>query len=526
MRKKALFIFSITLVFNIIYSQKIPPDFIKKFNDIHVIKNEGNKDAAKKKLFEFIELCKKKNYFNLASYSHNTLGQIYESEGNIFLAKNEFVKGIEIGKTSDTKSGLAINIGSLGRIERDLNMRNSGSKKIEEAIHLLENDTTGEEDVYRDITLGDLYTWMSYSTNDILTNEKKIEIAESYYQRIPSQYFNKTVILSFAYINFANIELKFRRYNKGLHYLELAQQYNKTMHVKRIASAIHMEIVRSFVLKKDYTKAILYGEKSLKYIDAGDDTEKLNLLGYLSSAYQATGNKEVAQQYRLKYLEIENRLDKNKLLTSLNINSDKDASNPKQVAMKWPILILLGILISFSLYTFCSTKLIIREKKNFKTKALATIEENKKIIMIMNVVAKESINIETEKKIVKGLNDFERKLQFSQKGITQGALATQLNTNWRYLSLIIRKHKDSNFSSYINKLRIKHIIQKIEEDPEFKKYKVSYLAEYSGFSTPGLFTKAFREIAGVTPSVYKDLTKEEKEKIFSNLDSLFKHTSP
>ena len=82
-------------------------------------------------------------------------------------------------------------------------------------------------------------------------------------------------------------------------------------------------------------------------------------------------------------------------------------------------------------------------------------------------------------------------------------------TNSRYLTIIIKKYKADNFNNYINELRIKYILSKIETDRNYRKYKISFLAEDSGFSTPTLFTKAFKDIVGVTPSKYRDLLDEE-----------------
>ncbi|HZW76980.1 MAG TPA: AraC family transcriptional regulator [Flavobacteriaceae bacterium] len=95
------------------------------------------------------------------------------------------------------------------------------------------------------------------------------------------------------------------------------------------------------------------------------------------------------------------------------------------------------------------------------------------------------------------------------KNMRIGKLAKILDTNTRYLSTIINSEKNKTFNSYINSLRIPHIVYKIQADPQYLTYKVSYLAEVSGFVSQSSFTKAFKEEMGRIPSAF---IKEEIEK--------------
>ena len=129
----------------------------------------------------------------------------------------------------------------------------------------------------------------------------------------------------------------------------------------------------------------------------------------------------------------------------------------------------------------------------------------------INLSIIEAISEETEKKILKDLEKFENKKQYNQKGITLGKLATQLHTNVKYLSLIIKKYKTDNFNLYINKLRIDYIVDKLENDTNYRKFKISYLSDECGYSSPAAFTRAFSGITGVNPSSYIKLLGDEKE---------------
>jgi YesN/AraC family two-component response regulator len=77
-----------------------------------------------------------------------------------------------------------------------------------------------------------------------------------------------------------------------------------------------------------------------------------------------------------------------------------------------------------------------------------------------------------------------------------------MGVNTKYLSEIINTNKEKNFNGYINKLRINHIAKLLRNNPVFLNYKVSYLAEYSGFSSHSTFTTVFKSVTGMSPNTY------------------------
>lgn len=112
------------------------------------------------------------------------------------------------------------------------------------------------------------------------------------------------------------------------------------------------------------------------------------------------------------------------------------------------------------------------------------------------------IGKETEDEILEKLKDFEKSNRFLSKEMSLAVLAGQFETNTKYLSEVINKYKGKNFNSYINELRVNYIAYLMKENPEFLNYKVSYLAEVSGFSSHSSFTTVFKSITGMSPNVY------------------------
>lgn len=118
---------------------------------------------------------------------------------------------------------------------------------------------------------------------------------------------------------------------------------------------------------------------------------------------------------------------------------------------------------------------------------------------------------ETEKLILSKLKRFESSNRFTSKDISLAVLAGQLDTNTKYLSEIINTHYNVNFNTYINRLRINYLVEKLKTDPNYINYKISFLAEDCGFASHSSFTTVFKSITGISPVTFIDLLKEEKQ---------------
>ena len=119
------------------------------------------------------------------------------------------------------------------------------------------------------------------------------------------------------------------------------------------------------------------------------------------------------------------------------------------------------------------------------------------------------ISRETEELILQGIQLFEEKKEFLKHEISLSKLASQIGVNHRYLSYVIKHHKQQDFSSYINTLRIEYIVFLLQENPETLKYKISYLADLCGFASHSRFTITFKRIKGISPSTFIEQLKEK-----------------
>lgn len=120
---------------------------------------------------------------------------------------------------------------------------------------------------------------------------------------------------------------------------------------------------------------------------------------------------------------------------------------------------------------------------------------------------------ETERSLLQKLKRFENSQKFLNKDMSLAVLAGQFETNTKYLSGIINKHYNDNFNTFINKLRINYIINKLKNEPHYINYKISFLAEESGYSSHSNFATVFKSIVGMSPARFINLIREEREEL-------------
>ena len=113
--------------------------------------------------------------------------------------------------------------------------------------------------------------------------------------------------------------------------------------------------------------------------------------------------------------------------------------------------------------------------------------------------------------MVQKLSQFENSKQFTKQDMSLAMLASYFDTNTKYLSEVINTHKDKNFNSYINELRINYIIDKLKNNRTYLQYKISYLAEESGFSSHSSFATVFKAVTGIPPTVFIEMLKTTKK---------------
>lgn len=174
------------------------------------------------------------------------------------------------------------------------------------------------------------------------------------------------------------------------------------------------------------------------------------------------------------------------------------------------IIILLLLIVCFILYRYFQTT------KNYKKKfaeLMSTVPKITENEVRIPSAQKLDIAPEVEQKILRKLESFERNKTYIEKDMTSNKLAERLETNAKYVSLIIPKYRGKKTITYISDLKIEYIIEELKTHKKYRNYKNKSLAEMAGFGSTQNFTKAFKARTGISPTFF---IEELKKTIQSN----------
>ncbi|WP_353779663.1 helix-turn-helix domain-containing protein [Winogradskyella sp. 3972H.M.0a.05] len=100
------------------------------------------------------------------------------------------------------------------------------------------------------------------------------------------------------------------------------------------------------------------------------------------------------------------------------------------------------------------------------------------------------------------LNDtMEKDKLYLNINLTIDDLAKSLNTNSKYLSLILNRHLKKKFYEYINEYRIEEA-KKLLLDPSKNNLTIEAISKLSGFKSKSTFNSTFKKLNGITPKTF------------------------
>lgn len=271
-----------------------------------------------------------------------------------------------------------------------------------------------------------------------------------------------------------------------------------------------------YFLKQDYSASVEKLEAGLSMIEnLPFNNLKIKIYESLSRNYYALHDDTKYHQYNKLYNDLKTKTDASSregiryIVKLVETSQNKNIEFQKLMFVKsfWPLALILSLIILGLFAYFLSIKSKGKDlkkqfdffEKQISRKSQSAIPEK------ATVTAKDSgstkISREKEDEILRKLEEFEQSDRYLNKNMSLSMLSSQMEVNTKYLSEVIN-NKEKNFNGYINKLRINHIVQLLKNNSTFLNYKVSYLAEYSGFSSHSAFTTVFKSVTGMSPNTY------------------------
>ncbi|NHN26334.1 helix-turn-helix transcriptional regulator [Flavobacterium jejuense] len=364
-----------------------------------------------------------------------------------------------------------------------------------------------------------------FAIADVYKSLKNID-STSFYNRlgyVESLKSNNERLLAFFILNEgANQYLK-KNYKAAIDSIDKALPLMKKYNDKINQIASYYYYAKSFQGLKQIDKTVKNYEKidsvykQSKYLTP----EFVDGYHYLIKHYKKKGDKEKQLYYlnalmsidsifQINYKELSKKLkteyeipiliqEKESIINSLN--QDKKTNY-------W-IIGLLGFGVTLSLVLL---KRLTQQKKQYKQRFEVLMNEQKNkneekdAVEINNKESRKDDSLGIAFEIVKNIADqlmiFEKQKHFLKPNITVQSLAQQMETNSKYLSIVVNAEKQKSFSNYINDLRVDYAVSELKNNKEIRKYTIAAIAEDVGFNTSESFSKAFFKRTGLKPSYF------------------------
>ena len=272
---------------------------------------------------------------------------------------------------------------------------------------------------------------------------------------------------------------------------------------------------KSYDRQKNTDTAVLYYKKVDSIV-----AETSNIFPDIKEAYEALiryyekkNDTENELMYRRRLADVNSILYDDYKYLNKKIDDEYDDPELKgiiNILNNYVVILLIIVLLigGFAFYYY-KKQLVYRkrfeallkekkiEKRQLPDKATSDTFKNLNISEVVLNDLKERLNL------------FVIKEQFCSNDISLNNLAEEWGTNPRYLSAIINYYEKKNFRDYIRDLRIDHAIERLKNDPYFRKYSVEAIAEDVGYNNTQSFSRAFYKRTGIHPSYFiRELEKE------------------
>lgn len=228
-----------------------------------------------------------------------------------------------------------------------------------------------------------------------------------------------------------------------------------------------------YYIKNDLKTSL---EKYQEVLSLAEDLKRVSLridiLKKLGHLYKEMQNPEMSTEYLSKYISLNDsvRVIMNNSLSipiesfpkESNVETPiKDSDNSTYIIS---IIALVTLVLFFSIYSYRNKK-----KKLQVIKSLISDDPNSNKNLNPNSNRNSNVDLnlpqKTEEELMLKLEEFEASKLFLDKNMSFSSLVSYLNTNEKYLRQVLKCNKFTDYNTYINELRIKYIVNKLEADP-------------------------------------------------------------
>lgn len=453
------------------------------------------------------------------SLANLKVGDIFYARGNYINALENYQEGLKLSETSASKAHLPLiykNIGNVYCMFKDYGKGFDYYKKAYQIRPKNDNELT-----FR--ILANLF--------GVCINRKDLEGAKKYRQllfaaprpNLPIDQF----FLSFSTALMASQEARYAESNKIL--VNLADFCNRNKLPPTYICSAYAELYSNYQNLGDIDQAKHYISLCI------DHAERKKMLHYIpetlrdmAQIQRKTGNATLAQQYERQYLSLMDSIynsqrfnvvknqqfmyevDKtDKEITRLHQEEEIHRQNARLYQLLFLVSILAIVLVSMLLFY------VVRQKRDLEASYRKLYDINRSHVETGEKKAPRATNLlkEDQKQLL--LDGIRRVMEetdeYCQPEFTVATLAKLIDSNERYVSMVVNDHFGKSFTEVLNDYRIKKACERLTtNNAKYAQLTIAAIGQSVGYKSQTTFVKQFRKCTGLTPSVYQKFVAEDR----------------
>lgn len=507
--EKKIILFFFLAISNFIFSQSF--DFEGQYKRARSLASK-NRDSSEIVLNVIIDSAQRKNQpkYLAKAYYLKAFNSYLRSDAKETLDFAE--KALKISTENNYAPGKALAYRMQGTQYAKLGLLEEATESLNKGLSEIKNENTDE---------GHELKGMIYNSFLILFDQKEYQKKESYSKNAVREFLQigniprRNELLVSAYTNLGYNLSEVRRFDEANSYFvkALALVGNDNHYLR---SNIFHDIGFLYSQQNKPDSAVIYYQKALKIANQYEFNEKkIEITKNLEEAYKKLNDPTNVRKYKLENLELKDSIAYNQKMAVNKALNQKEENFDQQLTKSHSLLknlftvciillLVLGIAIFYTIHLRKKHKKTVTQiyEKGITPVSYEEDPQESEDLSGTTLVTDLKMAPEVEENILAGLQAFEANFEFNNKNISLYNLANTLNVNTKYLSAVIRKHKNLNFNQYINHLRISYIVDRLKNDKKYRMYKINYLAEITGYSSHSAFSLEFKKIVGIHPSAF------------------------
>lgn len=462
---------------------------------------------------------------------YNGLGLYYSNiEKDYYKSLDYFFKGIESAKRSDytqLHNILLINISGIYYLKDD----------PVGLVYSLDAYEMGHQksNPYLIFAASSNAAYMYFLLRDYDNALKYIKEAEFLMKR--NDFYNQTNV----YALYGNILLEQNNVDEAVDYFQKGMDLRDSAQTSSIVYNI-LGYAKAKLKQNEPDAAIEMLKEGLDITYSQNNSiHRDKLLEWLSIAYESKGEYNMALEWQRRFQNESDSLfnsDKERAMSDLRIKYDTEHNENLIKEAKLDLMqktkneqLLIALLIGVVLVVVFLIVFMWNRNKFFNTiihqyqarfrleKQMQKELQSLKVEKVEKVESIETVDESANKYIVSSLTEEKsidlfshlEKLMRDEKMyhdnfLTREKVAEALGSNRTYLSQIINQQTSLTFTQYINEYRINEALKLLNEQGD--SIPLKYVSSKVGFSSTTTFYKAFQDIVGMSPSQYKNKSKE------------------